>query len=92
MIKQNQHKYSISAMCRVLQLPRSTYYYETKEREPEEKLVLTIIDIFDASHQNYGSRKIKVELKKKGFVASRRKIGRIMKENGLVIKIYCGSI
>lgn len=73
-------------MCRVLQLPRSTYYYEAKEREPEEKLVSAIIDIFHASRQNYGTRKIKVELKKKGFIASRRRIGRIMKENGLVSK------
>jgi transposase InsO family protein len=73
-------------MCKVLQLPRSTYYYEAKEREPEDKLVLAIIDIFHVSRQNYGTRKIKVELKKKGLIASRRRIGRIMKENGLVSK------
>ncbi|NQS76140.1 MAG: hypothetical protein HQP61_06835 [Peptococcaceae bacterium] len=72
MIKQNQHKYSISAMCKVLQLSRSTYYYEAKETKPDETLALAIIDIFHASRQNYGTRKIKVELKKEGLIASRR--------------------
>ena len=41
---------------------------------------------FHKSRQNYGTRKIKPELKKKGIIASRRRIGRIMKENGLVSK------
>ncbi|KXG74500.1 hypothetical protein AN619_23210 [Thermotalea metallivorans] len=27
MIKNNSHKYSVSALCRVLQVSRSTYYY-----------------------------------------------------------------
>jgi len=43
-----------------------------------------IIEIFKASRNNYGTRKIKVELKKLGYIVSRRKIGRIMKQNGLV--------
>lgn len=44
----------------------------------------TIIDIFHKSRQNYGTRKIKVELKKHGHLVSRRRIGRIMNEQGLV--------
>ncbi|MDQ0274002.1 transposase InsO family protein [Cytobacillus purgationiresistens] len=43
-----------------------------------------MIDIFQASRQNYGTRKIKVEIKKRGLIVSRRRIGRIMKEQGLV--------
>ncbi len=58
MIKNNQHKYSISAMCKVLQLPRSTYYYEAKERSSEDDLTSKIIEVFHASRQNYGTRKI----------------------------------
>ncbi|WP_307480823.1 IS3 family transposase [Cytobacillus purgationiresistens] len=83
-IKNNQHKYSISAMCKVLQLPRSTYYYEAKERAAEDNMTSDVIDIFQASRQNYGTRKIKVEIKKRGLIVSRRRIGRIMKEQGLV--------
>jgi transposase InsO family protein len=71
-------------MCKVLQLPRSTYYYEVKERVSEDDVTSEIINIFQESRQNYGTRKIKVELKKRGHIVSRRRIGRIMNEQGLV--------
>jgi transposase InsO family protein len=71
-------------MCKVLQLSRSTYYYEAKENPSEDHIVSAIIKIFEGSRQNYGTRKIKVELKRLGLIVSRRRIGRIMKEQGLV--------
>ena len=84
MVRNNQHKYSISALCHVLQLPRSTYYYEATVKQSEDQLSTIIQDIFHGSRQNDGTRKIKVELKKQGHVVSRRRIARIMRENGLV--------
>ena len=36
------------------------------------------------SENNYGTRKIKVEMAKRGHIFSKRRIERIMKENGLV--------
>lgn len=84
MIKANAHKYSISAMCKVLKLPRSTYYYESVAKPVNDEITPKVIEIFKASKNNYGTRKIKVELKKLGYTVSRRKIGRIMKVNGLV--------
>ncbi|MBP1916780.1 putative transposase [Lederbergia galactosidilyticus] len=88
MIRNNTHKYSVSAMCDVLQIPRSTYYYEAKiiDDQEEEKLTKLIKDIFKSSRNNYGQRKIKIELQKMGWQVSRRRIGRIMKEQGLVSK------
>jgi putative transposase len=83
-IKNNQHKYSISALCKVLQIPRGTFYYEAKERKSEDDVTSAIMEIFHNSRQNYGTRKIKVELKKLGYQVSRRRIGRIMKDQGLV--------
>ena len=71
-------------MCKVLQIPRSTYYYEARERATEDNITSDVIDIFHTSRQNYGTRKIKVELKKRGLIVSRRRIGRIMQEQGLV--------
>src|SRR5690625_617802 len=75
-------------MCEVLQIPRSTYYYEAKERDTkkEEELTELIIKIFNENRQVYGQRKIKRKLEKKGWQVSRRRIGRIMKEQGLVSK------
>ena len=77
-------------MCDVLSIPRSTYYAQLqaeanlKKEEEEKELVKLIRDIFFTSRKNFGTRKIKVELKKKGHIVSRRRIGRIMREAGLV--------
>lgn len=84
MIKANSHKYSVSAMCRVLQVNRSTYYYEEKPKPDEAELSSEIAEIFKVSRNNYGTRKIKQELMKTGKQVSRRRIGRIMKQEGLV--------
>ena len=84
MIKANAHKYSVSAMCRVLQVNRSTYYYEAKQKPDESELASEITEIFRASRKNYGTRKIKKELMDAGKQISRRRIGRIMKQEGLV--------
>jgi putative transposase len=79
-IKANTHKYSVSAMCRVLQIPRSTYYYEAKAKQDESELIENIIDTFKASRSNYGTRKIKSDLKDRNLIVPRRHIGRIMKQ------------
>ncbi|OQA64775.1 MAG: hypothetical protein BWY38_02939 [Ignavibacteria bacterium ADurb.Bin266] len=71
-------------MCKVLQVNRSTYYYESQVKELTDEITLKVLEIFKASRNNYGTRKIKVELKKADYIVSRRKIGRIMKQNGLV--------
>ena len=75
-------------MCAVLQLPRSTYYYEAKIRDNQEEEELTelIVDIFNDNRKVYGQRKIKKKLEKLGWQVSRRRIGRIMKAQGLVSK------
>jgi len=54
-------------MCKVLQISRCTYYYEAKSKPNESALSAAIRDIFLASRNNYGTRKIKVELRKKVF-------------------------
>ncbi len=71
-------------MCAVLQIPRSTYYYESKSKPKGDSITGDIIRIFKDSRNNYGTRKIKIELDKEGITASRRLIGRTMKQNGLV--------
>lgn len=74
-------------MCEVLQISRSTYYYEAKQRDhQEEELTQLIVQVFKASHNIYGQRKIKVELQKLGWQVSRSRSSRIMKEQGLLSK------
>ena len=57
-------------MCKLLNISRSSLYYAKnkpakKYNAEEEKLTQHIKEIFKNSRNNYGSRKIKVELKKK---------------------------
>jgi transposase InsO family protein len=75
--------YSISAICRVLKVPKSTYYYKEIIVD-ESALIAEIKEIFRISREIYGARKIKIELKKKGIITSRRKIHKLMKQEGLV--------
>ncbi|SMH27001.1 Transposase InsO and inactivated derivatives [Carnobacterium iners] len=73
-------------MCLVLELPRSTYYYylEKDLERQQDPCTQAVVDISHNSRRNYGTRKIKVELSKGNILLSRRRIGRIMKDNGLV--------
>jgi len=71
-------------MCDVLQIAKSTFYYEAKERQSEDELAKAIVDIFHKNLRAYGTRKLKVKLKERGIIVSRRRIGRMMKEQGLV--------
>ncbi len=73
-------------MCAVLKIPRSTFYYESKSRDVNEIDEYTddVIRIFKASRRSYGTRRIRKELQTEGKQVSRRRIKRIMAENGLV--------
>jgi putative transposase len=81
-------------MCGVLQIARSTFYYETKiaaqkEQEKaaeEQKLKEEIQMIFNKNRQVFGTRKIKNALLKAGNTVSRRRIGRLMGELGIQSK------
>lgn len=71
-------------MCKILKISRSLVYYTPKEKSFDSKLENEIITIFKNSRNNYGTRKIKKELDKKGYQVSRRRIGSIMRKYGLV--------
>ena len=71
-------------MCRLLKIPRSLIYYKKKQHCINSKLENAVIKVFRESKNNYGTKKIKVELKKVNISASRRKIGEIMRKYALV--------
>lgn len=71
-------------MCKALKVSRAFVYYERKNKREDKILEEEIVRIFKESRNNYGSRKIKVELSKIGYQVSLRKIRVIMKLRGLV--------
>ncbi|CAH1218990.1 hypothetical protein PAECIP111892_04641 [Paenibacillus auburnensis] len=62
-------------MCEVLQIAKSTFYYETKDEKNEDVLSAAIVEIFHKKRKAYGTLKIKVKLKEQGLVISSRRIG-----------------
>ena len=71
-------------MCKVLKLPRSSYYYEEKPKPVDSALENAVIEEFRKSRNNYGVRKLRVVLNRRKFIVSHRRIGRIMAKYGLV--------
>lgn len=59
----------VSAMCKVLQLSRSTYYYEAEKTQSEDERGKMITEILRINRHNYGTRKFKGELKKKNMIS-----------------------
>ena len=85
MIRANAAKYPISAQCRILGVPRSTYYWmiEHPETEHVDPIAGDVRAVRRDSRERHGARKIKAALERKGVTASRRRIGNIMREQGM---------
>jgi transposase InsO family protein len=88
MIKALSHEFdiSISALCEIFGMARSTFYYKNKGFQEDIALVTSIKSIFENNHQSYGTRRIKVGLSNEGNRVSRRRIARIMDQEKLVSK------
>lgn len=87
MIAANAGRYPVSAQCRILGVPRATYYWMLGHPEgerPRDPITDDVVRAHEEGFREYGAPKIKMMLEKRGIVASRRRISRIMRENGLV--------
>ena len=71
-------------MCKLLKISRALIYYQRKNRRQDLQIENAIVKIFEDSRNNYGSRKIKVELSKTGYQVSLRRIRKYMILHGLV--------
>ena len=90
-IQANQDEFVIGQMCGLLDVSRSQYYKWTqglmsKHARETQRLTGEITALVIESKYRYGTRRVQRGLAKKGFVVSRRRIGYIMKEQGLQCK------
>ncbi|CAW97788.1 putative transposase [Streptococcus equi subsp. zooepidemicus] len=77
-------------MLEILDLSRSTYYYQVKQLAQEDKdmdLKELIQGIYDEHHGNYGYRRIHLELRNRGFIVNHKKVQRLMTVMGLKARI-----
>ena len=84
-IRANAARYPISARCGILGVLRSTYYWmiERPEAERADPIAGDVRAVRLDGRERYGARKIKAALERKGVTASRRRIGNIMREQGM---------
>jgi transposase InsO family protein len=86
-----QTEFSVSAMCRVLQVSTSGYYESlklsaSKHSIEDDDLRILVKKEFKNGRNNYGTRRIKKELHKQAIDISRHRIGRLMDEEDLQVK------
>ena len=89
MLTEHQATFHIATMARVLQVSR-TGYYAWRDRPPSERaqrdaeLSERIAASHAASDETYGAPRIHEDLKDEGFQVGRKRVARLMRENGLV--------
>ena len=68
-------------------MPRSTFYYEVKhfsyKAEKDKELLHLIEEIFRDNKGKYGCPRITQELQNRGFAVNKKRVERIMRENGI---------
>jgi putative transposase len=91
-MKEYREEFSTEKMARLLGVSRSGYYdfldRATSAREVEnEQLKEQIKSIHEKNRRVYGSPRVHNELKKQGKKCSRRRVARLMKEEGIQAKM-----
>jgi putative transposase len=78
-----QAEVSVRRQCKLLDICRSGVYYQPVEPSAEELQIMRLIDEIHLDLPFYGSRKIRVELERRGHCVNRKRIQRLMQIMGL---------
>ena len=74
---------SVAAQCELLDLPRSTYYYEPATQSVENLALMRRIDEQYLKTPFYGSRRMALELSTPECVVNRKRVQRLMRTMGI---------
>jgi putative transposase len=88
-VRANQAKYSVRRMCALLGVSPSGYYTWSRRAQPsarrtDKELREQIRAIYERSRGTYGSPRVHAELAATGTHVSRKRVARLMREQGLV--------
>jgi len=91
LIEQYKQEFPIVVMCRVLEVSESGYYAWRKrppcQRKREDARLTSPMRQEFVTHQGrYGSPRLHAELKDQGFLCSRKRVARLMREAGMSAK------
>jgi len=79
MIAELSKEYSVSLLCELIGMSRSTYYYHEREAEDDELLCEAIEKII-ANKPYYGYRRVTQQLKRQGHEIGETRVRRLQKE------------
>lgn len=74
---------SVCRQCELLDLPRSSYYYEPGQETPENLRLMRLIDKEYTDHPEKGRRRMAIRLKELGHGVNRKRVQRLMRLMGL---------
>lgn len=83
MIDTHDPRLSISAQCRLLDVARSSFYYQPEETPTGDEKLMRFLDEQYLATPFYGSRRMTREARKKGFPVNRKRVRRLMAKMGI---------
>ena len=78
-----RHELSVVRQCQLLELPRSTAYYQPAPESPENLALMRRIDELHLEFPFAGARMLRDLLRPEGILAGRKRIARLMAKMGI---------
>lgn len=70
----------VARQCELLEVPRSTFYYERRGVKEDDLVLMRLIDECHLKHPYYGARRIRDWLDDRGYRVNRKRVQRLMAE------------
>ena len=89
-IQELRQEYKLDMLLEIAQLPRSTFYYQRKRQNAEDKYAQAKGEIQVIFHENkgrYGYRRVWIELRNRGIRLNHKTVQRLMKEMNLICRV-----
>jgi putative transposase len=77
------HELPIRRQCQILEIGRSSYYYQAVPVKQADVDLMRVIDEIHLKYPFYGSRKVRRELKDRGFKVGRGHVRTLMRKMGI---------
>jgi putative transposase len=83
LIEPDYPQISVARQGELLELPRSTYYYQAQGESPEHLHLMRLLDEKYTDTPYYGMRRMPAWLQSQGYPVNRKRIARLMRRMGL---------